>query len=106
MLQQARAHTETLKRAAPFEMTHGFDFELRVKNSNKTCARSFWKWGKILRLLNNQSVRVCVVFFIFFKFIWANQKDVIAVDCHIKVIILGCDLENCFGHIVQPWQEM
>lgn len=34
-----------------------------------------------------------------------KKKIIIAVDRHIKVIILGYDLENCFGHIVLPWQR-
>lgn len=44
---------------------------------------------------------MCVLFCEHIK----KKKMIIAVDCHIKVIILGCDLENCFGHIVLPWQR-
>lgn len=49
----------------------------------------------------------CVISFFFFPSVnRSKSEDIIAVSCHMKVIILGCDMENCFGLNVLPWQDM
>lgn len=84
-----------------FQMTHSFDCKLHVQNKK----RLVWvlKMGSDsvsnLKQKKEKKVCVCLVFEV------SKKKDIIAVDRRIKVIILGYDLENCFGHIVLPWQR-
>lgn len=54
-----------------------------------------WRWE-----------RVCLCVLLFFFAHLSKSKDMTAINCHIVMVIAGCDLENCSEHFLPPWQDM
>lgn len=98
--------TETLWRAGLLHIACRRDIQLHVQ------LRAAWKAGNLFPFYcetirswkMRKSVRVC--FLLFFWVHLSKSEKIIAIKCHIKMIILGCDLENCCGQIVLPWQNL